>query len=212
MRVGIYARVSTSDKGQDPETQLQPLREFVRAQGWEHAGEFVEHVSAGDLKGRARWAALLDLAAKRKVDVILVWRLDRAFRSVPHMVATVQQLRRWGVGLRSYSEPMIDTTDTSPMGTLLLNILAAVAEFEKGLIAERVRAGMARARRAGRRFGPPPKLNGDLDVLRPAILAGTLSRRAAARRLGVTVSTVSRSLSREGRANGSAPGRAHQGV
>jgi len=212
IRAGIYARVSTSDKGQDPETQLQPLREFVRAQGWEPVGEFVEHVSAGDLKGRTRWAALLDLAAKRKLDVILVWRLDRAFRSVPHMVSTVQQLRRWGVGLRSYSEPMIDTTDTSPMGNLLLNILAAVAEFEKGLVAERVKAGMARARKQGRRFGPTPKLNGDLEALIPAIEAGLLSRRQAAKRLGVHVSTVSRSLLREGRSNGAPLGLENHGV
>jgi len=209
MRCALYARVSTSDKHQDPETQLVPLREYVAARGWESAGEFVDRVSAGDLARRTAWTALLQAAAKKQIDVIIVWKLDRAFRSMPHMVTTVQDLRRWGVGLRSYSEPMIDTTDASPMGNLLLNILAAVAEFEKGLIAERVRAGMDRARRQGKPVGRRPVLNGDLDVLVPDILAGRLSRRRAAARLGVAVSTVSRTLLRKGRVDGAPPGRAN---
>ncbi len=194
MKVALYARVSTSDKGQDPETQLQPLREFIRAQGWEPAGEFVEHVSAGDLKGRARWAALLTQASRRKVDVILVWKLDRAFRSVAHMATTVEQLRRWGVGLRSYSEPWLDTSGQSPAGDLMLNILTSFAQFEKALIAERVRAGMARARKQGKRLGRPRTVNGEWAVVRPLIEAGALSRRAAAVRLGCSPRTVARLL------------------
>jgi DNA invertase Pin-like site-specific DNA recombinase len=202
MRVGIYARVSTADKHQDPETQLVPLREYVAARGWECVGEFVDRVSAGDLARRTAWTTLLRAASKKQLDCIVVWKLDRAFRSMPHMVSTVQDLRRWGVGLRSYSEPMIDTTDASPMGNLLLNILAAVAEFEKGLISERVRAGMDRARKQGKPTGRPTKLNGDLDALVPDIVAGRVSQRQAARQLGVAVSTVSRTLSRKGRVRG----------
>ncbi len=198
MRCAIYARVSTSDKDQDPLTQLFPLREFVQAQGWQGVGEHVDHASATDLKGRTAWRRLLEDAARRRVDVIVVWKLDRAFRSVAHMATTVEQLRRWGVGLRSYSEPWLDTSGTSPVGDLMLNILASFAQFERALIAERVRAGMVRARRQGKHIGRPQALNGDLDALRPAIEAGTLSRRQAAKRLGVTVSTVSRSLSRKG--------------
>ena len=194
MRVGIYARVSTSDKDQDPTTQLLPLREFCQAQGWTIASEFVDHASATDLRGRTAWRNLLDQAAKRRVDTILVWKLDRAFRSVAHMATTVEQLRRWGVGLRSYSEPWLDTSGSSPVGDLMLNILASFAQFEKALIAERVRAGMARAKKQGRRLGRPPVLNGDLDALRPAIEAGNLSRRQAAQRLGVSPRTISRAL------------------
>lgn len=207
MRVALYARVSTSDKHQDPETQLVPLREYVSARGWECAGEFVDRVPAGGLARRMAWTALLQAASKRRVDVILVWKLDRAFRSMPHMVSTVQDLRRWGVGLRSYSEPMIDTTDASPMGNLLLNILAAVAEFERGLIAERVRAGTARARKQGKPVGRAPVLDGNLDALIPAISAATLSRRQAARQLGVSHSTVSRTLVRKARVKGAPLGR-----
>jgi len=198
MRVALYARVSTLDKDQDPGTQLLPLREFIQAQGWQPAGEYVDHASGTDLRGRTAWRALLDQAARRRVDVILVWKLDRAFRSVAHMATTVEQLRRWGVGLRSYSEPWLDTSGTSPVGDLMLNILASFAQFERALIAERVRAGMDRARRQGKHVGRPPALNGDLDALRPLIEAGTLSRRRAAAQLGVTTSTVSRTLLRKG--------------
>jgi len=198
VRVALYARVSTADRDQEPETQLLPLREFVAAQGWTVVGEHVDHASATDLRGRTAWRALLDLAAKRRVDVILVWKLDRAFRSVAHMATTVEQLRRVGVGIRSYSEPWIDTSGTSPVADLMLNILASFAQFERSLIAERVRAGMDRAKRQGKHVGRPQALNGNLDALRPAIAAGTLSRRQAAKQLGVTVSTVSRTLLRKG--------------
>ena len=194
IRVVLYVRVSTSDKDQEPETQLLPLREFAAVQGWQVAGEHVDRASANDLRGRTAWRQFLDLAAKRKLDLIVIWKLDRAFRSVAHMATTVEQLRRWGVGLRSYSEPWLDTTGTSPVADLMLNILASFAQFERALIGERVRAGMARAKRLGKRLGRPPALNGELDALRPAIAAGVLSLREAARRLNVSASTVHRAM------------------
>jgi DNA invertase Pin-like site-specific DNA recombinase len=153
MRVAIYARVSTSDKDQNPDTQLLPLREFVQAQGWDVAREFVDHASATDLRGRTAWRRLLDEAAKRKVDAILCWKLDRAFRSVAHASTTLQDLKRWGVGLRSYTEPWADTT--SAQGELVFNLLATFAQFERSLIAERVKAGMARAKKQGKHVGRP---------------------------------------------------------
>jgi DNA invertase Pin-like site-specific DNA recombinase len=194
VHVVIYARVSTSDKDQNADTQLLPLRQFVAAQGWTVAGEFVDRASGTDLRGRTGWRDLLTQAARRKFDVILVWKLDRAFRSVVHMSTTVEQIRRWGVGLRSYSEPWLDTSGTSPAGDLMLNILASFAQFEKALIAERVRAGMERARRQGKHLGRPRTLNGSLGPLRSALDAGTISRREAARRLGVSAATISRAL------------------
>ena len=192
----MHVRVSTTEKDQDADTQLLPLREFVQAQGWTTAGEYIDHASATDLRGRTAWRDLLAQASRRRLDCILVWKLDRAFRSVAHMAQTVEQFRRWGAGLRSYSEPWLDTSGTSPVGDLMLNILASFAQFERALIAERVRAGMARAKRQGKHVGRPAKLNGNLDALRPAIEAGTLSRSAAARQLGVTLSAVSRALKR----------------
>lgn len=195
MRVGIYARVSTADKDQNPETQLLPLREFCNAQSWESAGEYVDTASATDLRGRVRWKTLLDQAAKRKLDCILVWKLDRAFRSVAHMATTVEQLRRWGVGLRSYSEPWLDTSGQSPVADLMLNTLASFAQFEKALIAERVKAGMARARKEGRVLGRPrrqPPQN--WLAIREQILARQISQSQAARFLGLSLSTVQRLL------------------
>jgi DNA invertase Pin-like site-specific DNA recombinase len=188
--------VSTADKEQDPETQLQPLRGFCRAQGWAIVGEYVDHASATDDRRRVAWKRLLGDAARRRVDVILCWKMDRCFRSVAHASRTLEDLRRWGVGLRSYSEPWLDTSGANPAGELMFNILASFAQFEKALIAERVRAGMARARKSGVHVGRPQKLNGELDALVPDILAGRLSRHAAARQLGVTHTTISRSLAR----------------
>jgi DNA invertase Pin-like site-specific DNA recombinase len=194
MRVGIYARVSTQDKDQNPETQLLPLREFCLAQGWQIAGEFVDQASAADLRGRVQWRALLDAAGRRKLDAILVWKLDRAFRSVAHMAQTTEQLRRWGVGLRSYSEPWLDTSGTSPVGDLMLNILASFAQFERALIAERVRAGMARAKKQGRHVGRPRSVNGGWEEIAPRVRSGELSRRKAAKALGVSRTSIQRYL------------------
>jgi DNA invertase Pin-like site-specific DNA recombinase len=155
-RVALYARVSTADKDQNPETQLLPLREFAQANGW-HVTEYVDYASAGDLRGRTAWTAMMDAAAKRQLDLIVVWKLDRAFRSVAHASATVGHLRRWGVGLRSYMEQWLDTSGTNPVGELMFNILTSFAEFEKALIAQRVRAGMARAKAEGIHCGRPRK-------------------------------------------------------
>jgi DNA invertase Pin-like site-specific DNA recombinase len=203
VRVGIYARVSTTDKDQNPETQLLPPREFVQAHGWRLAAEFIDHASATDLRGRTAWRETLAQAARRKLDLILVWKLDPAFRSVAHMATTVEQLRRWGVGLRSYSEPWLDTSGASPVGDLMLNIVASFAQFERALIAERVRAGMERARKQGRRLGRPGGTQrADFverwEAMRPLVLSGEVSKKCAARTLGVSKSTILRLL----RANG----------
>jgi DNA invertase Pin-like site-specific DNA recombinase len=198
MRVGIYARVSTHDRDQEPETQLQPLREFCWAQGWEIAGEYIDHASATDLRGRVAWRRLLDDAAKRRVDVILVWKLDRAFRSVLDAATTVDQLRRWGCGLRSYSEAWLDTSGTSPVANLMFTIMSGFAEFERSLIAERVRAGMARAKKEGVHLGRPPAVNGMWPEYRRRLLAGEMTQGDAARALGVSRSTVCRLLQKGG--------------
>jgi DNA invertase Pin-like site-specific DNA recombinase len=197
MRVALYARVSTADKNQNPETQLLPLQDYVQAQGWEVVGEYTDTASATDLRGRRGWATVLDLASKRGIDLILVWKLDRAFRSVAHMATTVEQLRRWGVSIRSYSEPWLDTSGSSPVADLMLNILASFAQFEKALIAERVRAGMNRAKREGKAIGRPRLvLPARWTEVRQRIETGAMSAREAARVLGIGRSTVLRLLER----------------
>jgi DNA invertase Pin-like site-specific DNA recombinase len=153
MKACIYARVSTSDKDQDPMTQLLPMREFVKAQSWETYSEFIDYAPATDLVHRTAWAGLLKDASRRRFDILLVWRMDRAFRSVLDAATTLERLRTWGVGLRSYSEPWLDTT--SPFGEALYYITVAYAKLERGILRERVKAGMERARAQGRRIGRP---------------------------------------------------------
>jgi len=200
MRVVLYARVSTTDKDQDPETQLVPMREFVGPQGWTIAGEFVDRAPATDLRARTEWRDLLNLAARRHTDLVLIWRIDHAFRSVLDAATTLERLRAWGVGLRSYAEPWLDTT--SPFGEALYYITAAYAQLERGILAERVRAGMERARRQGRRLGRPggTRQQGFSEhwrELAPHIHAGTISQRRAAHLLGVSRATVDRLLAAE---------------
>ncbi len=200
LRVAIYARVSTTDKDQNPETQLLPLREFAAAQRWTVAGEFTDRAPATDLRARTAWRELLDQASRRRTDLVLVWRIDRAFRSVLDAATTLERLRGWGVGLRSYTEPWLDTT--SPFGEALYYITAAYAQLERGILAERVRAGMERARRQGRRLGRPggTRREGFTERWRelvPQINKGAVSRRRAARTLCVSRTTIDRLLAAE---------------
>ena len=150
--VVIYARTSTSDKNQDPETQLLPLRDYCRANDWEIFKEYVDTASARDLVHRTGWRELLDDCAKRKCKVVVVFKLDRAFRSVKDMHDTLAVWELLGVEFRSLREQFETST---AVGRLLLNLLAAVAEFELEMIRERVKAGMDRARRQGKRIGRP---------------------------------------------------------
>jgi len=196
VRIALYARVSTADKDQNPETQLLPMREFVQAQaGWTLEGEYVDHASATDMRARTAWRALLDKAARRKVDVLLVWRIDRAFRSVLDAATTLERLRTWGVGLRSYQEPWLDTT--SPFGEALYYITVAYAQLERGILVERVRAGMEWARRQGKHVGRPRRRI-DMDKAR-ALLSGeedgeARSLRHTAQVLGVPEATLRAAL------------------
>ena len=152
VKVAIYARVSTSDKDQNPDTQLLPLRDCCAAQGWQVYAEYVDQAPANDLLHRKQWRQLLDDAARRRFSVVLVFKLDRAFRSVKHMHDTLAAWEMVGVSFSSVRE-QFDTS--TALGRLLLNFLAALAEFELELIRERVKAGMDRARRQGKRIGRP---------------------------------------------------------
>ena len=193
-RVAAYARVSTSDKDQDPETQLMALRDFCRANEWEVIKEYVDAASARDLAHRTAWRELLDDCAKRKCKVVVVFKLDRAFRSVKDMHDTLAVWDFVGVEFRSIRE-QFDTR--SAVGRLLLNMLAAVAEFELEMIRERVKAGMDRARRQGKRIGRPSvverrgfkkRFGAILERLR----TGEISRREAAKELGIGYATLKR--------------------
>ena len=196
MKVALYARVSTFDKNQDVETQLMPLRDFCAIQGWEVAREYVDQVSANDFARRLAWRALLDDAAKRRFNVVLVFKLDRAFRSVKHMHDTLAAWELVGVSFKSIRE-QFDTS--TALGRLLLNLLASLAEFELEIIRERVKAGMDRARRQGKRIGRPKVTDrrgftGRFDDVCRRLDAGDISRRKAAIELGIGFATLKRLL------------------
>ncbi|MCP4610612.1 MAG: recombinase family protein [Planctomycetes bacterium] len=194
MKVAIYARVSTSDKDQDPETQLIHLRDYCIAQGWEVYREYVDKASATDIAHRTAWRELQDDAAKHRFKAVLVFKLDRAFRSVKHMHDTLHTWEMLGIAFKSQRE-QFDTG--TPVGRLMLNMLAALAEFELELIRERVKAGMERARRQGKRIGRPSVIEKRgfktrFKAVIDRIESGELSRRKAAGELGIGYATMKR--------------------
>ncbi|MFC1968148.1 recombinase family protein [Chloroflexota bacterium] len=195
MKVALYARVSTADKDQNPMTQLLPLREFVKGQAWETYHDYVDYAPATDLYHRTAWKELLEDASRRKFDILVVWRMDRAFRSVLDAATTLERLRTWNVGLRSYSEPWLDTT--SPFGEALYYITVAYAQLERGILRERVKAGMERARQQGHRIGRPRVMDrrgfkGRFGVVLEGLEHGQLSRSQAAKQLGIGYATLKR--------------------
>ena len=184
-RAALYARVSTLD--QAPENQLAELRRYAEARGWT-AAEYVDHGVSGARERRPALDRLLRDARRRRFDVLVCWRLDRLGRNLKHLVTLLDELQSLGVGIVSLGEGIDLST---PAGKLQLHILAALAEFERGRIQERVKAGLARAKRNGQRLGRP-----GVELAADAIAAVKgLSVREAARRLGVSRATAHRCLS-----------------
>lgn len=182
MRAAIYARVSTHD--QEPENQLQELRRYIDARGWSGT-EFVDRGVSGAKDRRPALDALLKGAKRRRFDVLVCWRLDRLGRNLRHLVTMLEDLQHVGVSFVSLGEG-IDCT--SPAGKLQLHILAALAEFERERIRERVMAGLQRARAQGRRLGRP-EARLPLEQLQHV---ACLPLAVAADQLGVSRSTLKR--------------------
>jgi DNA invertase Pin-like site-specific DNA recombinase len=187
IRVALYARVSTTD--QSPENQLDVLRTYSAARNWS-AFEFTDHGVSGAKASRPALDALLAAVRARKVDVLACTKLDRLARSTHHLVTLGKELETLGVDLVVLDQA-IDTT--TPAGRLLFHVLAAIAEFERDLIRERVVAGIRRARAQGRKLGRPRRYHVTADEARE-LLGDGLSLRAVARALHVHPSAVSRAL------------------
>lgn len=153
IRVALYARVSHTAGDQEPDNQLEPMRAFAVARGWEIAGEYVDRAPAGHPTMRGAWRKLRRDAGRRQFTYVLVWKLDRAFRSSLAAEIELHALDRQGVKFACVTEP-IDTG--APIGRVLFSLLAALAQLERNAIAERTRAGLERARAAGKTFGRPP--------------------------------------------------------
>lgn len=190
-RVALYARVSTADKGQNPEVQLTPLREYCKARKWSCAGEYVDIGYSGSRDKRPQLDKLMNLVKKRQIDCIVVWKLDRWGRSLKHLINSLAELQSLGVSFVSYSENL-DTSTAS--GQLLFHVVGAMAEFERSLIIERVKAGMAVAKAKGvvigRKPTPPVHLAKIIDVLENE----NLSSRRIAKKINIPRSTVQRTI------------------
>jgi len=184
-RVALYARVSTSNNGQSPEMQLRELREYCERRGWTVAGEYVDAGISGAKDRRPELDRLMSDAHKRRFDVVAVWKFDRFARSVSHLLRALDTFRVLGIEFASLSESLDTAT---PAGRMVFTVLGAVAELERSLIAERVRAGLRNARAKGKRLGRPRVA---VDAVQVAKLrASGLSWPKIARQLGVSVGTA----------------------
>lgn len=190
-RLAVYARVSTTD--QRPEIQLHALRGYASARGLEVAQEYVDHGISGAKSRRPALDQLLADARRRRFDVLAVTKLDRLARSVRHLTVLAGELEALGVDLVVLDQS-IDTT--TPSGRLLFHTLAAVAEFERDLIRERVSAGMAAARRRGSRLGRPQALSPEQRERLVRLHRLGNSQRAIAQALGVGKGTIAREVAR----------------
>lgn len=185
--VGLYVRVSRAD--QNPQLQHDECRRLAAARNWSDVQVYEDHGFSGARDRRPALDRLLADARRGRLSIILVWRTDRLFRSLRHMVTTIDELSALGVAFVSATEPFDTTT---PQGRLLLHLVSAFAEFERQVNVERTRAGMDAARRRGARIGRPRVF---VDVARALRLRTRgWSDRRIAKALGVSPSSLARAL------------------
>ena len=188
VRAGVYARVSTHDQQTIP-LPTRALQDYAARRGWTVAVQ-IKEVGSGASERELR-GKLLEAARRREIDVVLVWRLDRWGRSLADLVATLQGLERLGVGFVSLTEALDLTT---PSGRAMAGMLAVFAEFEREILRERVRAGLAHARQNGKRLGRPPTASRKAGQVRQLDHAG-LNKAEIACRLKIGRTSVRRILS-----------------
>lgn len=190
MNCAIYARVSTTD--QNCEMQLSELRVYAKARSWPVVGEYVDTGWSGAKASRPELDRLMQDARLRKVDCILVWKLDRWGRSVANLLASLEELKGLGVRWIAVTQNL-DTDESNPINKLLMHILSSVAEFERSMIQERVKSGMKAAKHRGAKFGRPHVVF-DRKKATEMRNAGASIRDVAAA-FGVGTSTVHRLIS-----------------
>src|SRR6202158_4398569 len=187
LRAGLYARVSTHDQQTLP-LQIRAMREYATKRGWSIVAQ-IKEVGSGASQRELR-TTLIAAARRREIDVVLVWRLDRWGRSVADLVSMLQDLQHLGVGFVSLTEALDLTT---PAGRAMAGLLAVFAEFEREILRERVRAGLAHARQNGQRLGRPLTAGLQADQVRKLYRAG-VSKAEIARRLEIGRTSVRRIL------------------
>ena len=184
-RAAIYARISTSNHGQNVAMQLAELREYCQRRSFEIAGEFVDAGISGSKERRPQLDAMLALCRKRQFDAVLVYRYDRFARSLRQLVNALAEFDALGIAFISLHEG-VDTS--TPNGRLVFGIFASIAEFERELIRDRVRSGLALAKSRGKRLGRPA-VSIDAGTVRAMRQSG-LSLRAIAAKLGCSTGPV----------------------
>jgi putative DNA-invertase from lambdoid prophage Rac len=189
LRAGLYARVSTNDQQTLP-MQNRAMREYAARRGWVIAMQ-IREVGSGAAKREAR-ERLIDAARRREIDVVLVWRLDRWGRSVTDLLVTLQELEHLGVGFVSLTEALDLTT---PAGRAMAGLLAVFAAFEREILQERTKAGLAHARQNGKRLGRPMTAGLQAAEIRKLRRAG-VAKAEIARRLQISRTSVRRILAR----------------
>ena len=187
-RVGIYCRVSTKEQTSD--NQILDLRKYCESRGWRIIAEHTDNGISGTKDDRPELKAIMNLARKRKIDILLVWKFDRFARSLSNLVNSLDELRGMGVDFCSFSEN-IDTS--SAQGKMLFGIFASIAEFERSLIVERINAGLRRARSQGKILGRP---RDEIDSIKVQELKRQgYSLRRIASEVSSSKDTISRMLS-----------------
>jgi DNA invertase Pin-like site-specific DNA recombinase len=189
-RAALYCRVSTID--QHPETQLHDLRQFAAQRGLQIVQEYVDHGFCGARARRPELDRMMEDARRHKFDILMVWACDRLARSTKHLLQTLDELNGFGIQFLSQREA-IDTE--GPLGRAIIVIVSAMAELERCIIIERVRAGMRRAKLEGRRIGREP-----LQVNLAALLRDRergLSLNQLAKAHGISKASVCRVLKQE---------------
>lgn len=154
MKIGIYARVSKNDESQDPQNQINPLRDYAKALGGEVVEEYID-LASGSSGDRENFLKMLNDADRHKFDLLLIWSLDRLSREgISNTLGYLERLKRNGIALKSLQESWLDTRDEG-LGQLLLAIFSWVAQQERRRIVERTKAGLERAKRQGKKLGRP---------------------------------------------------------
>lgn len=185
-KVAIYARVSTSDQKTD--MQLRDLRKYAKSRNLKIYKEYIDHGVSGAKKDRPALNKMMDDAQKKLFDVVIVWRFDRFARSTKHLVDALHTFRNLRIDFISYQEN-IDTS--SPMGEAMFTIISAMAQLEKDIISERVKAGLQNARAKGKTLG---RKKIELSKADMNLSGGSLRKRA--KELGVSAATLSRRINK----------------
>jgi DNA invertase Pin-like site-specific DNA recombinase len=193
MKVAIYTRVSTND--QSVEMQNSDLNRFCDQRGFQVYKEYCDKGISGTKDRRPALDELMDDAKKKKFDVVLVWRFDRFARSTKHLITALEEFRHLGIDFISYQEN-IDTS--SPLGKAMFTIVSAVAELERNIILERVRAGLKRAKESGKILGRPKRLDLDVKELQRMRDKEKLSYRQIGKKVGASSALVYKTLRKSG--------------